>query len=157
MAQKRCFRPFWAIFGPKLRFFNIKTSFFSSKMEITLCGSRFKKVWWPILNGQMWVYKKHIFSKICVPTKKLEGVVTTTPYLMRLWHIYVTLPNWAAPSPGPVVFDLNFWPHHFIEKSGVFLNARRFCYAKITFLSGEITCTGSGLFFKRNFMGLDQF
>ena len=60
----------------------------------------------------------------------------------------------GGPPPGPVVFDSNFCSHHFIEKSGVFLNARRFCYAKITFLSDEMTCTGSGKFFKRKFMVL---
>ena len=58
------------------------------------------------------------------------------------------------PPAGPVVFDSNFWSHHFIEKSGVFLNARRFCYAKITFLSDAMTCTGSGKIFKRKFMVL---
>ena len=58
--------------------------------------------------------------------------------------VAVTWQNWVAPPAGPVVFDSNFWSHHFIEKSGVFLNARRICYAKITFFSGEMSCTGSG-------------
>ena len=38
------FRPFWAIFGLKLKFFNRKKSFFYSKMEITPCGGRLKKI-----------------------------------------------------------------------------------------------------------------
>ena len=60
----------------------------------------------------------------------------------------------GAPPAGPVIFDSNFWSHHFIEKVVFFLNARRFYYAKITFLSDEMTRAGSGIFFKRKFMVL---
>ena len=62
-------------------------------------------------------------------------------------HIYIYIHIWelaklgGPPPAGPVVFDSIFWSHHFIEKSGVFLNARRFCHAKITLLSDEMTCT----------------
>ena len=62
----------------------------------------------------------------------------------------------GGPPSGPVIFDSNFWSRHFIEKSGVFLNARRFCSAKITFLSYEMSCTGSGYFFKAKIHGLGK-
>ena len=53
---------------------------------------------------------------------------------------------------GPVIYDSIFWSRRDIEKSGVFLNARRICYAKITFFSREMSCTGFIFFFKRKFM-----
>ena len=74
------FGSFLGYFGPyfdlKLRFFYRKRSFFLFEN-----GGRFKKFWWPILNGQMWVYKKHIFSKKSVPQKFWRGVTTTPPHI----------------------------------------------------------------------------
>ena len=70
-------------------------------------------------------------------------------------RVCVTWPNWVPPPHlGPVVFDSNFWSRHFIEKSGIFVNARRFYYAKITLSSNEMSCTGSGNNLKRKFMVL---
>ena len=75
-------------------------------MEITPCGGRFKK---KKKKGRFWTAKCECtknasFQKKLCHTKKIGGVVTTTPpYLMRLWHIYATLsPFWGWGR---------FWPY----------------------------------------------
>ena len=71
--------------------------------------------------------------------------------------IYGSWPNWAPPLLVPSFLTQFFCSSHFIKKIGVFLNARRFCYAKITFFPDGMSCTGSGKILKRKFMVLDQF
>ena len=68
--------------------------------------------------------------------------------------VYGSWQNWAAPLLVPS-FLIRIFGHATSSKKVVFfLNARRFCYAKITFLFNEMTRTGSGKFFKRKSMVL---
>ena len=73
--------------------------------------------------------------------------MTTTPlFNATLSYIYIYIWELAklAPPPRPFLFDSIFSICHFIGKSGVFLNARRICFAKTTAFSNKTSCTVSG-------------
>ena len=67
---------------------------------------------------------------------------------------------WEKPIYGswPPSWSRRFWLEFLVTslhpKKWCFLNARRFCYAKITFFPDEMSWTGSGKKIKRKFMVL---
>ena len=72
--------------------------------------------------------------------------------ILKLFHylnLYVGAGQIGRPPPRPFIFYSIFSICHFIGKRGVFLNARRICYAKTTFFSDKTSCTVSGKIFKR--------